>query len=413
MKQNILYLTDYIEDRPVVASVRYSELVKYMSRNFNISVCNNSTYGEHNSIFSMANSKFHTFEKDVTTLTPIFSERKSVQWEYLFRNPFTLKLWRSVKLSKTLFLRKNKENLKDIESYISDNQIDCILVTVPDIYTLYVMEYLKKRYPSIPVVVEIRDILNHSIGKGNPERTYVRAEQLILQNTNRIIALTEGIKKHYTQLAGNNNIDIQLIKNGFDYEKFLDCEFDNRIQEKNTLTFSHIGSIYKGRNIGDLIKALEEFSDKSGKEIIFNIVGVLDQEAVSDIDNGKINRVKINILGTKPHDEAIEMLKESDISVILTHNSGSEYAIPGKTFEYIGACKPILAISEDRELVDLIEPNYGEAANHNVESILEKLPQLLLKNYNFSDRKKYSREFQADKISKCLIDAINEVSKGV
>ncbi|WP_141992100.1 glycosyltransferase [Bacillus sp. B4EP4a] len=412
MKKNLLIISDYIEGEPVVASVRYAELMKEIKGNFNLYVVNNINFGAMDSIYSIKNYKFTTFETNYSSSLEDHSNKKRKLSSFL-RKPFILKIWRNLKLSKTLFYKKNKLFLKSLENDISVNNINCVFVTVPDVYGLYILKYIKKKYPTIPVVVEIRDILNHSIGIGNPRRVYAKAETILLENADKLIALSEGIKKYYSNLINNKTVDLKLIRNGYDYKKFIDCEFNPEFVTKKQIIFSHIGSIYKGRNITDLIKALDKYSEYANKEIVLNIVGVLDNEAVTDLSNINRNRVKINILGTKPHEEAIEILKKSDIAVILTHKKGSDYAIPGKTFEYIGSCKPILAVTEDKELIKLIEPKYGVAAKHNVGSIVQALSEIMKKSYDFSDRKKYSREQQAMDITNVINTAINDFEKDV
>lgn len=215
--------------------------------------------------------------------------------------------------------------------------------------------------------------------------------------------MTEGIREHYINLS-NKKLAINIVRNGYDFEKFKECNYNNNFRHKKELVFSHIGSIYKGRNIADFLKALDIFSSKTKIKITFNIVGVLDKDAYDELKFASHSNIKINILGTLPHLEAIEYLKKSDIAVILTHKKGSEYAIPGKTFEYIGACKPIIAVTEDKELVNLIEPLYGECAKHNPNAIAEKLIKLINSEYDFSNRKIYSREQQA-------IEIINMINK--
>ncbi|PGK86589.1 hypothetical protein CN911_30230, partial [Bacillus thuringiensis] len=71
------------------------------------------------------------------------------------------------------------------------------MVTVPDVYGLYILEYIKEKYPDIPAVVEVRDIIDHNIGTGNPTYIYRKAEKIMLKYADGIIALSKGIYKHY------------------------------------------------------------------------------------------------------------------------------------------------------------------------------------------------------------------------
>lgn len=397
--RNLLVITDFIEGQPVVASVRYSELMKYMKEKYNIIVINDKKNTEINSIYADLNFNFIT-TKGIYTQDLDSKTQKISRIEKMLRNRFVLFAWRNYSASEWNFKRKNKELFYKLNNYMRNNDIECIFATVPDIYVLYLVKYIKKNFNNIPVVVEARDIINHKIGKGNPKYIFSKAEKIMIENANSLIALSEGIYDYYSKLKPNLNIN--LIKNGYNCDLFIESMFNEIDLNKDRIIFSHIGSIYKGRNIKGFIEALIIISENLNKIIEFNIVGYLDSEALEDIDKikSKIEKsnIVLNITGTVKHDKAIEYLKECDIAVILTHIKGSDYAIPGKTFEYIGSCKPIIAVSEDKGLISLIDGKYGECANHNIKDIVNKIMDILVKRYNFEDRKKFSRKKQADQI---------------
>ena len=145
-------------------------------------------------------------------------------------------------------------------------------------------------------------------------------------------------KKYYEKLKYKNKII--TITNGFNYEKFIDFKKDNDIKKKNELTFTHLGSIYGGRNLKDFVLGLNDLSKSTNKNIVLNLIGNLDSIAELELKESlKLNTssLQVNRIGLVPHDKALEFLRKSDYAVILTHRTGSDYAIPGKTFEYIGA----------------------------------------------------------------------------
>lgn len=391
-----MYITDYIEGFPVVASVRYSDLMEQYNKAFDVVVVNDLKYGDSKSKYSKENLKFYTGKLNFN-VNNINSKKDS--FKDLFRQDWILKIWRNYKYSYIKFKRDNNNNLNKINEYIKNNKIKKIFITVPDVYAIYIAKYIKDINKNIIIITEIRDILNHSIGKGNPRFVMKNAEKIMLKISSGLIVLSEGIENYYRRM--NYNKTIALIKNGYsskDFENF-DYKYKSR---KETLVLSHIGSIYKGRNIKDLILALIKYSDERNIKIIFDIVGFLDNEALNDLNEidcmVKKSNVVLNVIGTVEHKKAIEYLMNSDVAVILTHISGSGFAIPGKTFEYIGAEKPILAVTNDKPLIDLINHKYGECAEHNIYDIVEKLKIILNTSYNFQDKYKYTREFQADKI---------------
>ncbi|MDN3019184.1 hypothetical protein PH210_23710 [Paenibacillus sp. BSR1-1] len=404
--KKIVVISDFIEGQPVVASVRFSEVMRYINKSYCLYIINDMKYGGQISEFANMNLKYYSTETKLSNQIGDKQNKKG-KIEKFLRNPFVLKVWRNIKYSNTLFKRKNKKLFQELTTLFSEEKIECVLVTIPDIYGLYILNFIKKHYPSIPIVIEIRDIINHSIGKGNPRFIYRKAEKLICKYADGIIALSNGIADYYSKLI-RKEMNIKLIKNGYNHENFIDCKYNNNLACKKALTLAHVGSIYKGRNIGDFIKGLVLFAEETGINIVFNIVGVLDNQAYDEIDQiQKSKNIKVNVIGTLPHSQAIQVLKECDISVIVTHKSGSDFAIPGKTFEYIGASKPIIAVTEDNELISLVNKKYGECASHNPMDICRKLKAILETKYDFSDKLKYSRRNQAEEIIRFIESTIN------
>ncbi|QWI70276.1 hypothetical protein ER45_026670 [Bacillus mycoides] len=335
--ERMIIVSDYIEGQPVVASVRYQGIMNYLAQDREIIVINNENLGFQNSDFASVNYKYSTTKAKFTQDFTKQDVQRVTVIEKILRTPFILSIWRNYKYSKSKFNKKNESLYLQIDECLDKNQVKAILVTVPDIYNLYILEYIKKKYPNIPAVVEVRDILNHSIGKGNPSHAYKKAEKMMLNYADGIIALSKGIYEHYKTISPHKNI--KIIRNGYDHELLSSCQYEPLVN-KREITLAHIGSIYKGRNIKDFVQGLLKFHEETGIKVIFNIVGILDKEALEDINSMENNEgIELNIIGTVPHKEAIQYLKECDVSVIITHKEGSGYAIPGKTFEYIGACK--------------------------------------------------------------------------
>ncbi|MEK5204713.1 glycosyltransferase [Bacillus sp. FSL R10-2789] len=400
--ERMIIVSDYIEGQPVVASVRYQGIMNYLAQDREIIVINNENLGFQNSDFASVNYKYSTTKAKFTQDFTKQDVQRVTVIEKILRTPFILSIWRNYKYSKSKFNKKNESLYLQIDECLDKNQVKAILVTVPDIYNLYILEYIKKKYPNIPAVVEVRDILNHSIGKGNPSHAYKKAEKMMLNYADGIIALSKGIYEHYKTISPHKNI--KIIRNGYDHELLSSCQYEPLVN-KREITLAHIGSIYKGRNIKDFVQGLLKFHEETGIKVIFNIVGILDKEALEDINSMENNEgIELNIIGTVPHKEAIQYLKECDVSVIITHKEGSGYAIPGKTFEYIGACKPILAITEDFELVSFISSKYGECAKHEASDVANKLDKIIKSEYDFSDRLEYSRKKQVEKIIDYLKD---------
>lgn len=406
--KTIIYITDFIEGKSNIASVRYEGLMSILRKRYNIVVVNNKKYGDQNSIYSAKNFKFDTMTTKYENLWTTKKEKKISNIEKLIRKckPF-MTAWRNICRSQIIFNIKNKNMYKHLLDYIYKNNIYKIIATVPDIHVLYIAKMLKNKFPSIPLIVEVRDILNSNIGDANPTKARKKAEKIMLQNADGIIALTDGIRNYYTKESKPiYKNKIKTITNGYNEEDFLDTYSKKIDINKKYIKIVHIGSIYAGRNIKDFIFGLIKLSRALSIDIEFDLVGFLDGKAIEDIESLKkdvqLSKVKINIIGTKNHKEAIDYLNKADIAAILTHREGSFYAIPGKVFEYIGSRTPIIAVTKDLELIKIVHGKYGECADHDSEDIKNKILKIINTEYDFSDRKIYSRQIQANKIEEFL-----------
>ncbi|WP_438349874.1 hypothetical protein ACP8HI_04175 [Paenibacillus sp. FA6] len=411
MKKTLILISDYIEGQPVVASVRYTGIMNYFADRYSLLTINDTQFGSFQSRFSTWNYKFTTphsiFTQTIQENEVQNKRNKNKKIERILRNKWIVSTWRNYKLSKYKFDQMNKSLFNQLDQYLSTHEVAAIWVTVPDVYGLYILDYIKKKAPHIPAVIEIRDIINNDIGEGNPKRALKRAEKIISKLADGVVAVSQGIHQYYQDQ--DDRLDIQIIKNGYDEQYFIDSEYqpiDNAITH---LELTHIGSIYKGRNIKQFIEGLIMFHERTGILITFNIVGVLDQQALHDIQSFEqvITGISIRLVGTVKHAEAIHWLKEADIAVILTHTKGSNYAIPGKTFEYIGGCKPIIAVTEDEELIALVHGKYGECAKHHREDIADRLSELVKNKYDYSDRGRFSRKSQAEQLIQFIENKMN------
>ncbi|MCM2997238.1 hypothetical protein M3647_07125 [Paenibacillus cellulositrophicus] len=401
MKQTMIVISDYIEGAPVVASVRYAGLMKHFMEQYRLIIVNDRKYGPAPSRFAAVNYKYDTPSSTFTqTMVGGEPSGRGIKQliEGVLRNKWTITAWRNYKYSSYAFRRMNIRLFRELDACLEQNELSAVFLTIPDVYGLYIIDHIKRKAPGIPVVIEIRDIINHNIGEGQPRQAYRRAERMIPRLADAIVAVSQGIRQHYE--LEQERPSIRLIRNGYDEEPFRNCVYQRISDNVRELTMAHIGSIYKGRNIHALIEGLQLFHERTGIRIKLKVAGLLDQQAARDLSNVNMtgDGVTVEIVGSVRHEAAASLLKEADVAVILTHTKGSDYAIPGKTYEYIGACKPILAVTADRELVELVHGRYGICAGHHRDSVADGLADLIAREFDFSGRSAFSRTNQAVQI---------------
>ncbi|MEC0369201.1 hypothetical protein [Paenibacillus chibensis] len=401
MKQIIIVISDYREGQPVVASVRYLGLMKHLADKYDIIAIHNRKYGESPVPFATESYTFVTLDSRFSNLSEAHGKpaRSGIGKKYLgriIRRNWIVSSWANYKFSKFTFRRLNRDLYQKLSS-MTEKEVAAIYTTIPDVYGLYLAEYLQQLLPSAATIIEIRDILNHDIGQGQPRFILKRVENK-LSIADGIVAVSAGIQQYYRKQ--HPSMDIELIRNGFDEEYFYDCSYRGIRNSGDQLILSHIGSIYKGRSIRVFVEGLSLFHQQTGIKVVFQVIGLLDRKAYEDIHSLKIpgEGVEVRIMGSVDHETAVSLLTASDIAVILTHPNGSHYAIPGKTFEYIGACKPVLAVTKDEELRSLISGRYGECAVHDSAEVADTLQRMLQLTFDFSERMEFGRTLQAERI---------------
>jgi glycosyltransferase involved in cell wall biosynthesis len=228
-------------------------------------------------------------------------------------------------------------------------------------------------------VLEIRDIY------ARPElfeynsvrrRLEVFKESLLIRRVDRFIFLTDEIKRRYAGYYPSLSSirDGVVITNGYDPDEYGPAS--EAPIRSDSLDIGYFGSFYASRNPELLFQALSRFKRiaAEGPKVRIHIWG----EAGNYPLQAKIAEYDLHetVLyhGVISHEEIIREYASSGVNLIITHTAGSSYALPGKLFEYIGAARPVWAITEDQILRDFIARHkLGYLSIHSVESIVEML----------------------------------------
>jgi hypothetical protein len=95
------------------------------------------------------------------------------------------------------------------------------------------------------------------------------------------------------------------------------------------------------------------------------------------VDEYRLHRTVI-YHGLRPHETILQEYSTTAVNLIITHRTGSAYALPGKLFEYMGAGRPVWAITDDPILRDFIRRHrLGYLSSHDVQSVQKTLRTLV------------------------------------
>lgn len=246
---------------------------------------------------------------------------------------------------------------------IKKENINYVLVSVPRLDTLHTGYKIKKKIKKVNLICEYRDTISENLVLKNYYNSFTfnligSLEKKAIKSVDKFIFLTSKIKEIYSKwYKFNDSIKNGIvITNGYDAEEYEQIKQEPKVVDKKGLIINHIGSLYDGRNPIPFLEAVSELALEDKESCEVNFIGEMSKFIKNEIQLfcEKNNLGNVNIMGSVGHTEALQFMVDADVNIIITHSKGSEYAIPGKVFEYIGAGRPILAITDDKLLKELI-----------------------------------------------------------
>ncbi len=246
---------------------------------------------------------------------------------------------------------------------IRNHGIRILVVSTPPRSSI-VLAYLLTILTRIKLVIDFRDpwTLTQKTSSSSLKPDSLLAlekgiEKKILKRTSKIITTNDFfrgalLKQHPFLSPGQ----VHVIQNGFDL-----CDFpsSNAVKSNEKYIISYLGTFYMQRNPRNFLRALSLFiSDKGFDETDLEVrfIGQVEQaqgvsvkDLVKEADLEKV----VRIVSQVPYSEALKNMRESDLLLLLAPDQ--PYQIPAKTYEYIAAKSPILALSEEGATASLIK----------------------------------------------------------
>ncbi len=226
-----------------------------------------------------------------------------------------------------------------------------LVSTHPPVVTHLAALALKRR-TGRPWIADFRDPL-----RGNPSRTALRArmidratEWLVMHQADAVIANTDAsaamLARRYPRWSGK----VSTIWNGFDPEDRME---PLPRADRARRAMSHVGSLYGTRTPLPLVACLNRLIAGGAMPpgaIQFRHIGYSDPECL-DPSNPAYQALQAQgclhaVTHIVPQREARQEMLAADWLLLLDMNETNPgVQIPAKTFEYIRACRPILALT--------------------------------------------------------------------
>ena len=239
----------------------------------------------------------------------------------------------------------NKYAFKKACELIEKEGIRYVITTSPPHSTQLIGLKIKKRYPAIKWIADLRDPWTDIYYYQQFYPTFLskaidlRFEKSVLQRADKIITVGESLKKLFSTKASGVERKTEVITNGYDESDFINVPKIN--PERFTITY--VGTLSDIYPIEGLIPALKIFQEE-GKDFILRFVGTVSEKTKKML----VNEIPDNCLDFLPyaaHNVAVKHMYSSSLLLLIIplHQSGKSI-ITGKIFEYMASGKPVLCL---------------------------------------------------------------------
>jgi glycosyltransferase involved in cell wall biosynthesis len=145
----------------------------------------------------------------------------------------------------------------------------------------------------------------------------------------------------------------RLLPNGFDEDDFAGLAAPAK--RAGELRLLHVGSLKGGRSPLPVFRAMKELAARDAKyaRIAFSLVGTHHREHVAAAEGIGLNG-QVAWAGREPRRDVVRRMGESD-ALVLFPSQDAPTAIPGKTYEYLRAGRPVLVVSAPNETTRFLE----------------------------------------------------------
>lgn len=239
----------------------------------------------------------------------------------------------------------NKFAFKKACELIESTGITRIITTSPPHSTQLIGLKLKKKYPAIKWIADLRDPWTDIYYYDQFYPTFLSKkidayyEHKVLERADRIITVGPSLKTLFESKLEGISDKTDILTNGYDEDDFIG------ITPKNIsrFTITYVGTLSEKYPIGGFLKALTILV-KNGRDFLFRFAGTVPEKIKQKISL-VIPKASLEFIPYLPHNEAIKKMTDSSLLLlIIPENPNNNNITTGKIFEYIASGKPVICI---------------------------------------------------------------------
>jgi glycosyltransferase involved in cell wall biosynthesis len=242
----------------------------------------------------------------------------------------------------------NKYAFKKACELIDTEEIRHIITTSPPHSTQLIGLKIKKKYPGIKWIADLRDpwtdiyYYKQFYPTFISKRIDLRMEKSVLKKADKIITVGASLKTLLSLKVEEIENKTEVIPNGFDEDDFNNL----KTSMPALFTISYMGTLSDVYPIDRFLEALQVFK-KRGNDFILRFIGTVSSKQ-KDIIQAKTSNSVVEFIPYVDHAAALKYMLESTILLlIIPDHQSNRSIITGKLFEYIAAGKPIICLGPD------------------------------------------------------------------
>jgi len=302
----------------------------------------------------------------------------------------------------------NKYALRKACEVINNEKINHIITTSPPHSTQLIGLKLKKKYPGIRWIADLRDPWTDIYYYSRFYPTFISKmidqgyETSVLAQADRIITVGPSLKDLFSSKVRGTGDKTDIITNGYN-----EADFENiKTGEPERLTITYVGTLSEAYPVSGLVSALKKIQNE-GTEFILRFTGKVSEKTRQEII-AETGSAFIDFIPYTDHKTALTyMVSSTVLLLIIPEQKNNKCIITGKLFEYLAAGRPILCIGpsdgDAAKIIDICKAGKTVGYRNSVEisSFLSNVT-VYASMINRNAVKKYSRSNLTKQITKTL-----------
>jgi glycosyltransferase involved in cell wall biosynthesis len=238
------------------------------------------------------------------------------------------------------------------------------LLTVGPPHTAHLIG-LALRRRGIRWIADFRDPWVDNPGKARFVRSAIsdyvdeRCEAAILRHSDAIVTTTKRLREQFIRRYPDASTRLHTIPNGIDRDDFQGIS----VQPSAKFTITHVGSVYYKRSPAPVFAAVRSLLDAGTlpRDAVSLVFAGVAADGIDLLDLARRHGLDdlLELPGMLPRRRALELIASAGALLLLAQDQPLQ--VPAKTYEYIAAGRPIIALTGEGATADTIRESAAGA----------------------------------------------------